>query len=297
MIRVRIADREAVFPDQEWEARVAAGAVPPEALVFSREMTRGLWQRADTLPLYAFFRKGGEDERAERGLPAVEQVPFRELPQVAFPRRGLSSTEILLALNLAVALGLLLAWQTQYHDRLFRLAYTFYNLFVERYVPVGFFATLFMHANLGHLGANMITLVPASAFIEYLYGRQVLLIYLLTGLSGAIVSFLAKGHGPMSVGASGAVYGLIGAFAGFTFRHLGHFPRWHRWKALRIYVPALALATLPSILNADWRAHVGGFLAGVLLGFLLRLDERGRKLLLPGSSRPSRRERRWVRDE
>ena len=107
------------------------------------------------------------------------------------------------------------------------------------------------------------------------------MIYLLGGLAGAIVSFAMKHHGPMSIGASGAVYALIGAIAGFVLRYHRRLPRWHRWKARRIYVPLLMLATLPSILHADWRAHTGGFVGGVLLGLLIPLHRRGRELLLP----------------
>jgi len=286
MIRVRIGERDFAFPESEWEARVAAGQVPPGALVFSLELTRGLWQRADSLPLYDFFRRGGEDERREQGTAAVETPPFHHLPQIIFPRHGFSGTEILLAVNLAVAAGLLLVWREGYPSKVFDLARSFYFLWVRDHLPAGFVGTLFIHANLGHLGGNLLTLLPASAFVEYLYGRRtVLCAYLGTGIAGAIVSFLARQGPPMSVGASGAIYGLIGVFAAFTLKHLRRFPRWHRWKARRIYIPLIAIATLPSILNADWRAHVGGFVCGVLLGFLLRLDERGRKLLLP---RPAR---------
>jgi rhomboid protease GluP len=281
MVRVRIGGEELRFPEGEWEAHVARGEVPPSALVFSLELTRGLWQRAETLPLYDFFRRGGEEERREAGMSAAERPPFKELPAVAFPRRGFSGTETLLALNLGVALALMVIWQGDYLTRVWDLAWSLYNLFVLDSVPVGFVATLFIHANLGHLGANMLTLVVSSAFVEYLYGRRVLLIYLLGGLAGAILSFAVKHRGPMSIGASGAVYALIGAFAGFVIRYHRRLPRWHRWKARRIYVPLLMLATLPSILHADWRAHVGGFIGGVLLGLLVPLHARARALLLP----------------
>jgi len=281
MIQVRTTSGEHVYADEQWEARVASGEIPPDALVFSLQLTGGLWRRADSIPLYGFFRKGGEEERREEGVEAAAIAPFAELPQIAFPRRGFSGTEILLAINLAVGLLLLFLWRTAYTDRVFELAQRFYVLWVERRIPIGFVATLFMHADFGHISANMISLVPAAAFIEYLHGRRVLLVYLLGGLAGAIVSFAWKGHGPMSVGASGAIFALFGTFGGFLLRHIGRLPHWHRWRAKRIYLPLLALATLPSILHADWRAHTGGFVAGLLLGLLLPPHERGRRFLLP----------------
>jgi membrane associated rhomboid family serine protease len=281
VIRIRTGSTESVIPASEWEARVASGAVPPDALVFSLELTGGLWQRADTTPLYDFFRRGGEQERREAGEPAAGIAPFAELPQVAFPRRGFSGTEVLLAANLLVGAALLLLWRADYTDRVFELAQRFFELWVDRRVPVGFVATLFLHADLGHIGANLVSLVPAAAFVEHLYGRRVLWAYLLTGLAGAIASFAWKGHGPMSVGASGAIFGLYGACGGFLLRHIGRLPHWSRWRAKRVWLPLLALATLPSILHADWRAHTGGFVAGVLLGLALAPGARGRRLLLP----------------
>ena len=281
MIRIRIGPHERVFAASEWEARVASGEVPPDALVFSLQLTGGLWRRADTLPLYGFFRAGGEEERREAGVPAAQVAPFAELPQIAFPPRGFSGTEILFGLNLLVGSTLLLLFRDDYTNRVFELAQRFYDLFVTRGIPVGFVATLFIHADLAHIGANMLALVPSAAFVEYLQGRRVVWIYLIGGLAGAIVSFLWKGQGPMSVGASGAIFALYGALASFVLRHLGRLPHWHRWRAKRIYLPLLALATLPSILHADWRAHTGGFAAGLLLGLVLPLHERGKRLLLP----------------
>ncbi len=285
MVRVRIGESERRFPAGEWEARVASGEVPPDALVFSLELSGGLWRRADALPLYAFFRKGGEDERREAATDASTRAPFAELPAVVFPRRGFSGTEVLLGLNLAVGLALILLWRADYTERIFDLAWKLYDLFVYRHIPAGFVATLFMHAGIGHLGANMASLVPASAIVEYLYGRRVYLVYLLGGLVGALVSFGMKGNGPMSIGASGAIFALIGAFGGFVLRHIVRLPRWHQWRARRIYIPLLALATLPSILHADWHAHTGGFVAGVILGLILPLHARAQGLLLPKKAR------------
>lgn len=281
MIHLRIGATEERFPEGEWEAWVAAGRVPPDALVYSLEMTGGLWRRADTLELYHFFRQSGEEERRELALGGEPPAPFAELPAVAFPRRGLSATELLLALNLGVALILILIWHDRYLVAIWDLSWSMYDLFIHHWIPVGFVATLFMHADLRHLAANMFALVPAAAFVEYLHGRWVLLIYLLGGLAGGIASFALKGGGPLSIGASGAVYALIGAFAGFLVRYHGRLARWHRWRARRVYIPLIVLATLPAVFYADWRAHVAGLVSGVLLGMALPLSKRGERLLLP----------------
>ena len=295
MVQIRIGAQEAVIPEAHWEAWVSEGRIPPEALVFSPRLTGGLWRRADTIELYRFFRDTGADERAEASLAPHLPTPFAGILDVAFPRRSLSGAELLLSLNLLVAVVLAVAWGAEYGARLGipvlphaaprGLAWDFYHLFVRDRIPVGFVATLFIHAGLRHLFLNMVSLIPSAAFVEYLYGWRVYLVYLLGGLAGALASFLFKDHGPMSVGASGAIYALIGTVTGFVLRHYRNLPRWHRWRARRIYAPILTLATLPSILHADWRAHVGGFLGGLLLGLILPLAARGRAMLLPTQSR------------
>lgn len=285
MVRVRIGAEELRFPEAEWEAQVSEGRVPPEALVFSFQLSDGLWQPASRLPLYDFFRRAGEAERREAGREPGGR-PFADLLAIAFPRRGLSMTELLVALNLAAAGLLLLLWRDAYPRAIWSFAWDLHELLVTHGNPIGVPATLFLHADLRHLGANLISLLPSAAFVEYLYGRRVLLIYLIGGLAGAAASFWLKGHGPLSIGASGAVYALMGAFGGFVLRHIGRLPRWHRWRARRIYVPGLLVVVLPSVLHADWRAHVGGLVAGLILGTLMPLHPRGRLMLLSRRGAP-----------
>ena len=92
MVHLRVGSQELSFPEEEWEAWVSAGKVPADGLVFSLEMTGGLWRRADTLELYHFFRKAGEEERREAALGIKAAMPFVDLPPIAFPRRGFSAT-------------------------------------------------------------------------------------------------------------------------------------------------------------------------------------------------------------
>ena len=154
MVHIRIGEHESRFPEGQWEAWVSEGRVPPDALVFSPRLTGGLWRRADSLPLYKFFRQTGEEDRREvrRGTPAG--TPFAELPAVAFPRRGFSATETLLAINLLVALILASLWRAEYPERIFEVAGLFHRWFREQLIPVGFVTTLFMHAGLAAPGGQ-----------------------------------------------------------------------------------------------------------------------------------------------
>jgi len=290
LIKLRIGTKETTVSEEQLGEWIAEGRVPPDALVFSVPLTGGLWKQAKQLERYHFFRDSGNLERQEKYRRHDGEAPFADLPRLVFPKRGFSGTELLLAINVLVALALLLLWGGSYTERIFSrttfvsghgegLAWDFYNLFVDKKVPVGFVASLFVHAGLSHFGANMISLLPSAGFAEYFFGRRVYLIYLIGGLGGAAASFLVKNHGPMSVGASGAIYALIGASVGFVIRYYAKMRQWQRWRARRIYVPILMLAVLPSIFNADWRAHVGGFLSGVILGLVLQTSGRVRKLI------------------
>jgi membrane associated rhomboid family serine protease len=115
--------------------------------------------------------------------------------------------------------------------------------------------TLFMHADLGHLGRNMISLLGSAGAVEYLLGRGWTVgLYLATGIAGAALSYLGHGRPPLSIGASGAIFGLFGAVAGYLLRHYGTLSSWQRWKARRVYAPLLVLLILPSLFHGD-----GGF--------------------------------------
>lgn len=292
MIRLRQGREERSIPDSQWGEWIATGKIRPETLVFSLKLTGGLWQRADRIENFHFFRDSGEMERKAASQPPTGEPLFSDLPQVVFPSRGVSGTVILLAINSLVALVLLFMWGASYTERIFGardfvsqngegLAWDFYHLFVKDRIPVGFVASLFVHAGLRHFGANMITLLPSAAFAEYFYGRGVYWIYLIGGLGGAVMSFLIKNHGPMSVGASGAIYALIGASGGFIIQHYGRLRQWQRWRARRVYIPLLVIATMPSLFHADWRAHLGGLLTGLVLGLVMPAGKRAKKFLMP----------------
>ena len=124
----------------------------------------------------------------------------------------------------------------------------------------------YLHGGLIHIGFNMWVLFDIGRQVDDLFRTQkFLLIYLLAGMSGSVLSLLWN---PMtnSVGASGAVLGLIGALIGASFHH-GSLGKVYRASLLRwlIYIFVLGFL-MPGIDNA---AHVGGLAAGLALGYVL----------------------------
>lgn len=134
-----------------------------------------------------------------------------------------------------------------------------------------FFTAMFLHIGLIHLLFNGYALYILGRDMEALYGQdRFLVIYLLSGMFGNLASFFLRGPSELSAGASGAVFGLIGmslAFFLFHRKQLGAFGRRQIQSIAQLIVLNLIIGfTIPAINNA---AHLGGLIAGFILGFLL----------------------------
>ncbi len=125
---------------------------------------------------------------------------------------------------------------------------------------------ILLHGGIWHLGFNMWALWQLGQYTEHVYGsRQMLIIYLVAGVSGGIASTAFRPDLVPSVGASGAIFGLFGAliYWGWTFKD-----RPLNWHGLwgPVAVNLMIGFFLPFI---DNYAHVGGFLGGIVAGFLV----------------------------
>lgn len=131
----------------------------------------------------------------------------------------------------------------------------------------------FVHASVGHLALNMFALVGIGKLLERVLGRgRFVFLYFASGISGAVF-FQVFSTAARGVGASGAVYGLFGAFLVFksafrpgpVWRRCGHFAAWTAFVLLGDQVFAYFLESVSPVGVAS-SAHLGGFSAGVLLG-------------------------------
>ena len=134
------------------------------------------------------------------------------------------------------------------------------------------FAAMFLHASILHYAVNSWALYQLGTLYEVLFGsRRFILIYLATGLCASIASAVHIGYGNgASVGASGAIFGILGAFIFSIWRSpLYRRQPWTRsllgqllfWMALNIFIGY----KLPFIDNT---AHIGGLIAGLILGLI-----------------------------
>ncbi len=130
----------------------------------------------------------------------------------------------------------------------------------------------FLHAGIVHLAFNMFGLWEAGRQLARLLGNgQYLLVYLASALCGSVASLHYAAQKSVSVGASGAVFGVLGALLTASWHYRHQVPAQNRrrlWTGLGIFVTYSLLHGF-SQQGVDNAAHVGGLLCGALLGLVL----------------------------
>jgi membrane associated rhomboid family serine protease len=133
--------------------------------------------------------------------------------------------------------------------------------------PWRFITAGFLHGNLMHLGCNMVALAMFGPVMERLFGaRRFWLLWVISLLGGTFSSALRGGAHLLSVGASGALFGLMGAGAGLLIRGRGIFaPDFLAAVRRSIFAPIIFnLVYSMTQPNVDLLAHVGGLVLGFL---------------------------------
>jgi len=254
MIVIRIEGEEIRLEPEEWTLWVEDGRIPPTALV---SVDGGAWMRAAELESYQELRRREERPRGDRA----------RVREVLFPSRGLSATEALIAINLLVAVVLLMRGGAGYLEEVRIWTDGWWHAVRGHRAYWWWVPTLFIHAGPDHLLGNMVSLVAGAGAVEFLMGRAATTaIYLAGGIGGAWLSYLGHDQPPLSIGASGAIFGLAGCTAAFLVRRRRLFSHRQQWKTRRVYLPLWVLFFLPSLLHADYWAHVGGLVTGLLVG-------------------------------
>jgi membrane associated rhomboid family serine protease len=128
-------------------------------------------------------------------------------------------------------------------------------------------SSMFLHAGLIHLGLNSYVLWIFGNEIERQIGRlETLAVFLVTGVFAGATSFAFAPRFAVAVGASGAIFGLVGAFIAYNYLRRHHVMAQARLRgALSMLVINLIIGfSIPLI---DWRAHLGGLVAGLIAGY------------------------------
>jgi membrane associated rhomboid family serine protease len=136
------------------------------------------------------------------------------------------------------------------------------------------FASMFIHANFVHIAFNLFALAYLGVYAERAIGaRRYLLVYFISGIvaalfHGIIASYIFHNGNVVLIGASGAISGVLGTAAA-----LGN-KRAYYWLMVQILFAVIGSV---SALSIAFTAHIGGFIAGVLMTKALIILEQSRR--------------------
>jgi rhomboid protease GluP len=140
-------------------------------------------------------------------------------------------------------------------------------------------SSVFLHSGFVHLGLNMLSLYFLGSFVEVTFGRgRFLALYALSGLSGGIAYLYFGGFDSPAVGASGAIFGLLGGVLGYALRR-GSFSWQNPVIRQLLILLAINLWIGLSIPNVSNTAHMGGLAGGFVFGYLVAPSVYSRKTL------------------
>ena len=126
---------------------------------------------------------------------------------------------------------------------------------------------VFLHAGIFHLVCNMYALYVVGPRVEDFFGKiKFLLIYLISGISGSLLS-IGLNDKVVSVGASGAIFGLFGALLYFGYAYRGYIGAMVKSQILPVVFLNLMLSFM--IPGIDMWGHIGGLIGGVISAYML----------------------------
>ena len=222
-------------------------------------------------------------------IPLGDSVPIRSWPVVTWGLIGINVWVFFHELALGSNLEAFIQVWGFVPARYFLLAATAPGEWADRYVPL--FSSMFLHGGWAHLIGNMIYLWIFGDNVEDRLGHlRYLVFYLLSGVAAALAqAYLFPDSTIPTVGASGAISGVLGAFLVlfptarvFTLvplllffpvvelpavLYLGF------WFLMQLVSGTASLAAAADAGGVAWWAHVGGFVVGVVLAPILRRRE------------------------
>ncbi len=194
----------------------------------------------------------------------------KKLEKIFSPKKPVV-TYILIVLNLMVFLyGVLHG-----NDELINMFGNNYEL-VQNGEFYRLLTCMFVHADIMHILFNMIALYSIGPVVERYYGKsKFLLIYLVSGLLGSIFSGVFMTADSISIGASGAIFGLLGSICYFTYYYRATLQGILRGSIMPVIIINLVIGFLSS--SIDLSAHIGGLIGGILISMAIGIGDKHRK--------------------
>ncbi|WP_412467165.1 rhomboid family intramembrane serine protease [Pedobacter sp. KLB.chiD] len=231
-----------------------------------------------------------QDDHYFEKAPLATKNKIKNVLFLLFPQKGYTVTPIIVVLNTLYYIAIVLlsivfmaylslktghVSQEDYLSEIKRLVLNF-GVNQRNLVLGGQYWRLityqFIHGSVSHLFFNMYALVYLGLMIENKLGwKKYLFIYLMSGVCGGLVSLIFHQEGVM-MGASGAIMGLYGAFIALLIT------KSFEPKATKALLVSTLIVSLLVVINGafgkrvDNAAHIGGFVSGFILTYLLAYE-------------------------
>ena len=137
-------------------------------------------------------------------------------------------------------------------------------------------ASGFLHIGIIHILCNMYSLSVLGPTIEHFYGKaKYVLIYFYSMIIASLFVMVFQSDYSVSVGASGAIFGLLGSLLYFGYHYRGYIGNQIIGQIIPVIIINLVIGFMaPGISNA---AHIGGLLGGVCVSFMLGINDKNDK--------------------
>lgn len=227
----------------------------------------------------ARLRHGGAVSDRETPAESATQSVARPLPATGSPRgEPGSARDLVTVIALVAACAAVFLWSSGGRPQVLAGRMLEVGAVTASRIDDGevwrLLTAVFLHFDLAHLLANMATLLLIGPLLVHEIGvLRFFVVFAVAGFFGNAVSYAFAPSAALKAGASGAIAGVLGALGGAALRHPagergGRRRRFKRWQVLG------ALAVVYALLvgagrGSDHVAHLGGLVAGVLLGWAL----------------------------
>ncbi|WP_426247216.1 rhomboid family intramembrane serine protease [Nocardioides sp. LHG3406-4] len=130
----------------------------------------------------------------------------------------------------------------------------------------------FLHVEIWHIGFNMLALWVLGPQLEAALGRaRFLALYLLSALAGSTLVYLLAAPQGSTLGASGAVFGLMGGLLVLAFKVRGNVSQLLMWIGINVAITVVGRGFI------SWQGHLGGLVGGVLIAAIIVYAPRPRR--------------------
>ena len=137
------------------------------------------------------------------------------------------------------------------------------------------FTCMFLHAGIIHLLCNMYSLYVIGPQIESFYGKyKFIFIYIVSGICGSLLSLAFSQDNIVSVGASGAIFGLLGSILYFGYHYRVYLGNVLKSQIVPIIILNLMIGFMIS--GIDNFAHIGGLVGGVFASMAMGVPDKNK---------------------